>query len=174
MLGYGRIRGSKFGLGARVALETWMTIDPRNPYTYVNMGDLERRTGDPAKALEMYTKANAEAIRNDPDHPFEVGIAGISIVYMVLGDYDAALKSAIKAAQMFPQKFTYSDLALAYTFNGEDAKAREAVANLLQLDPEIKISTHYYYKPRPGDSAAYREFWEKKVVPALRKAGLPE
>jgi adenylate cyclase len=160
-------------LGARVALETWMALEPRNLYTYVNMGDLERRTGDPKRALEMYTKANAEAIRNDPDHPFEVGIAGISIVYMVLGDYDAALKSAIKAAQMFPQKFTYSDLALAYTFNGEDAKAREAVANLLRLDPEMKISTHYD-KPRKGDSDLYREFWEKKEVPAWRKVGLPE
>ncbi len=170
---YSYARNHGDNLGARVALETWMTTDPGNVYTYTNMGDLERRTGDPKRALEMYTKANTEAIRNDPDHPFEIGITGISIVHMVLGDYDAALKSAIKAAQMFPQKFTYSDLALAYTFNGEDAKAREAVANLLQLDPEIKISTHYD-KPRKGDSDLYREFWEKKEVPAWRKAGLPE
>ena len=60
------------------------------------------RTGDPKKALEMYTKANTEA-KIDPDHPFEMAIIGMSGVYMVLGDDDAALKWAIKAAQMFPR-----------------------------------------------------------------------
>jgi tetratricopeptide (TPR) repeat protein len=159
--------------GARVALETWMTLDPRNLYTYTNMGELELRTGEPEKALEMYTKAFTEANKADPEHPFESAVIRMSFAYMVLGDYDAALKWAIKAAQMFPQKWTYSSLALAYTFKGEDAKAREAVANLRQLDPEAKIST-LDDKPRPGDSALYREFWEKKEVPALRKAGLPE
>jgi len=160
-------------LGARVALETWMTKDPGNLYTYTNMGNLELRTGEPARALEMHTKAYTEGNKSDPDHPFAMAIIGMSGIYMRLGDDDAALKWAIKAAQMFPQKWTYSDLALAYTLKGEDAKARDAVANLLQLDPEVKVSVHYD-KPRPGDSAAYREFWEKKEVPALRKAGLPE
>ena len=160
-------------LGARIALETWMAKEPGNLYTYTNMGNLELRTGEPARALEMHTKAYTEANKSDPDHPFEMAIIGMSGIYMRLGDDDAALKWAIKAAQMFPQKWTYSDLALAYALKGEDAKAREAVTNLRQLDPEVKISTHYD-KPRPGDSAAYREFWETKEVPALRKAGLPE
>ena len=51
----------------------------------------------------MFTRANAEAEKIDPDHPFEVVITGMAGVYMMLGDNDAALKSAIKAAQMFPR-----------------------------------------------------------------------
>ena len=160
-------------LGARVALETWIAREPTNWYPQTHMGYLLLRTGEPQKALEILTKVNADATRTDPNRPFEFVISSMAGVYMHLGDNDASLKWAIKAAQMFPTRYTYWDLALAYTLIGEDARAREAVANLLQLDPEFKISTHPD-KPRPGDSAAFREFWEKKEVPSLRKAGLPE
>jgi len=43
------------------------------------------------------------------------------------------------------------------------------VADLRRVDPNFKLT-----RPRPSRNAAYKEYFEKKELPAWRKAGLPE
>jgi hypothetical protein len=62
---------------------------------------------------------------------------------------------------------------MAYALKGEDAKARAAAAEFRQLKPNETLSTFQktdvWHPP-----AKYKEWVESKLVPAWRRAGLPE
>ena len=61
---------------------------------------------------------------------------------------------------------------MAYALKGEDAKARAAAVELRRLAPNLKLSD--FWNPVPSGPVAYKEWYENKLVPAWRKAGLPE
>jgi hypothetical protein len=61
---------------------------------------------------------------------------------------------------------------MAYALKGDTAKARTTVAELLQINPNFKLME--FRKPMSSSPAAYKEWFEKKYLPAARKAGLPE
>ena len=67
---------------------------------------------------------------------------------------------------------TYVYLAMAHSFKGDTAKARAAVANVCRLDPGFRLSE--WDKPQSSSPPTYREWFEKKYLPAARNAGLPE
>ena len=61
---------------------------------------------------------------------------------------------------------------MAYARHGDQARAKASVDALLRLDPKFSLSK--FERPDPTGLVAYREFWETKLVPAGRLAGLPE
>jgi len=61
---------------------------------------------------------------------------------------------------------------MAYTLKGENAKARAAAADYHRLDPNDPLSA--WRERASSRPAAYKEYFEIKLVPAWRKAGLPE
>lgn len=61
---------------------------------------------------------------------------------------------------------------VAYAFQGDDAKARAAAGDLRLADPNFKLTE--FRRPQPSWPAAYKEWFEKKYLPAARKAGLPD
>jgi hypothetical protein len=61
---------------------------------------------------------------------------------------------------------------MAHALNGDDAKAREAVVNLHRLNPNFKLTN--FRKPQSSHPAAHKKAYSDKLLPAGRKAGLPE
>ena len=91
----------------------------------------------------------------------------------MLDDNDAAiewLQKSTEKAPAFAQPYAF--LAMAYAAKGEDAKARGAAAELRRLDPNETLSA--LRKDPEFSGAIFKAWFESKLVPAWRKAGLPE
>jgi adenylate cyclase len=155
--------------GALRADTTRLSLEPKNPAAYNNLAVEYYYGGEPKKAVELLT----QAINLDPkDRNFSV-LLNMGRAYFMLGDNVAAvewLERSLESNAMFPP--TYAYLAMAYAFKGDEAKARAVTGNLHRLDPNYKLLTDE--KPQPAYPAAYRDLYEAKLVPASRKAGLPE
>jgi adenylate cyclase len=85
---------------------------------------------------------------------------------ILLGRFDEAVSAAKKGVRQNPLfPFTYRCLASALAHLGREAEAREAVAGLLELDPDFRISE----RVAGGDVLGLRLY-----IDGLRKAGVPE
>jgi adenylate cyclase len=155
--------------GLRRAAETMVSIDPRNPSAYLMLANALLEGGEAQRAIEVLT----QAISLDPKHPNDVIFFNMSWAYFMLGDNDAAIEWALKASEMNPAlPDPYALLAMAYTLKEDDAKARAAVADLRRVNPTFSFLKMFTLQP--SSPAAYKEFFDKKFIPAWHKAGLPE
>jgi tetratricopeptide (TPR) repeat protein len=99
----------------------------------------------------------------------------MGLAHLVLGDIDTAITWSLKASQVNPNNpGVWVRLAVAYAMKGESEKAAAAVAEVLKLNPKFKLSDFGSFKPMSASPPAYKEWYEKKFLPACRKAGLPE
>ena len=156
--------------GARLAAETRLSLEPKNPSAYNQLANVFMSEGEHKEAIEPLT----HGIDLNPKHTHESILKNLGVSYFMLGDNDAAIEWLLKATEKNPALgFTYAYLAMAYANKGDDAKARTAAAQFRRLEPNIKLST-FEYTPISSDPAAYKEIYENNVVPAWRKAGLPE
>jgi predicted Zn-dependent protease len=97
----------------------------------------------------------------------------MGVAYFMLDDNDAAIEWLQKSSEKNPAfDQTYAFLAMAYAAKGEDAQARGAAAELRRLDPNETLSE--LRKDRSLSAATYKAWFESKLVPAWRKAGLPK
>ena len=90
----------------------------------------------------------------------------MGVAFIGLGRFDEAVSAAKKAIgqnTVFP--FSYRCLASALAHLGREAEAKEAVAGLLELDPDFRISE----RVAPGDVSGLQLY-----IDGLRKAGLRE
>lgn len=164
---YARVHGDYAGY--RRAAETRVSIDPKSPSAYNNLGSALLDGGEAQRAIEALT----QAISLDPKHPAYGTFANMAFAHFMLGDIDAAIDWALKSSEIDPAfSHPYALLAMAYTLIEDDAKARAAVADLRRVDPTCNLLQ--FYSPQSSSPAAYKEFFENKLVPAWRKAGLPE
>jgi adenylate cyclase len=154
---------------ARRADETALALDPKNPRASNNLAVAYLVLGEPQRAIDLET----QAIKLNPKHPHEYVYFVMGNAYFMLGNNDAAIESLLKSLEINPATPAYAYLAMAYALKGEDAKAHAAVARFHQLEPNSTLSTFrktdVWHPP-----AKYQEWFESKLVPAWRKAGLPE
>jgi len=156
-------------VGARRAFETWLSLAPRKPAAYSALAGVFLNEGEPRRTIELVT----QAISLDPKHAHEGDFLAMAWAYFQLGDNDAAIEWALKSSEKNAGlSAPYNVLALAYALKGEDAKARAAAAESRRLDPSVTLSK--LRKDFSSNPPKYQEFLESKVVPAWRKAGLPE
>jgi adenylate cyclase len=151
------------------AEETRLSLDPKNPRAFNGLAVSFFDGGQPQRAIELLT----QAINLDPKHPDGLILSNMGRAYFMLGDNDEAIKWCLRAIEKnatFPT--TYAYLTMAYTLKGEDSKARAAATQLRRLDPSYKVLQ--FEEVIPSQPAAFKEWYEKKLVPAVRKAGLPE
>jgi adenylate cyclase len=154
--------------GAQRANETLLSLEPKNPSAYNNLANVFFDEGEPRRAIELLT----QGINLRPKNR-EFELLGMGSAYFMLGDNDAAIEWILKSLERNPAYSpTYAYLAMAYALKGEDAQARAAAAEVGRLDPDMRLLT--FNKPFPSSPVAYKEFYENKLVPAWRKAGLPE
>jgi adenylate cyclase len=151
------------------AEETLLSLAPKSPGAYNGLAVSFFDGGQPKRAIELLT----QAINLDPKHPNDLILLNMGRAYFMLGDNDAAIEWCLRAIEKnatFPT--TYAYLAMAYALKGEDSKARAAATQLRRLDPSYKVLQ--FEEVIPSQPAAFKEWYEKKLVPAVRKAGLPE
>jgi TolB-like protein/cytochrome c-type biogenesis protein CcmH/NrfG len=154
------------------ALETQLSLDPKNPSAYNNLAVRFYFDGEPQKSIELLT----QAINLDPKYPTPNILSGMGRAYFMLGDNDAAIEWIQKCLETNPGDFSwyeYAFLAMAYANKGDDARARTAAGELRRLNPNIKLSK-FVDKPDSSTAPAYKEWYDRKLVPGWRKAGLPE
>jgi TolB-like protein len=157
--------------GARRASETALSLEPKNPSAYNNLAKMFLAQGEPRRAIELLT----QAINLRPKHLHEFVLLLMGTAYFMLGDNDAAIEWLLKSLERNPAyPMTYAYLAMAYAMKGEDAQSLAATAEVRRRDPDTRLSTFNFNKFLSTSPAAYREFYETKLVPAWRRAGLPE
>ena len=109
----------------------------------------------------------------DPKRRDPLLLVSMGRAHFMLGDNDGAIEWCLKSLEINPAfPYTHAYLAMAYALKGEDAKARAETAELHRFGPNIKLSA--FETPDSSYPAAYKEWFESKLVPAWRKAGLPE
>ncbi|HEV2976238.1 MAG TPA: tetratricopeptide repeat protein [Casimicrobiaceae bacterium] len=155
--------------GALRAATTRLSLEPKDPLAYNTLATMFLTGGQPTKAIELLT----QAINLDPKRPDEVVLNSMGRAYFMLGDNAAAIdwlqKSLERSALLLS---TNAFLAMAYALKGDEANARAATANLRQIAPNFRLLARE--KPSSSYPAAYKQWYEAKLIPASRKAGLPE
>ena len=97
----------------------------------------------------------------------------MGLAQFMIGDNDAAIAWYLKALDKNPgQYWSQAELAMAYALNGDRPRSRDAVAAVLRSEPGFNLSK---YQSRKIESfpPARRKYWDTKLLPAWRLAGLP-
>ena len=140
-----------------------VALNPNSFRAWEERGWAYITAGQPDEAIRSFERR----IRLNPFDPLLFAtFAGMSVAFIGLGRFDEAVSAAKKAVRQNPLfPFTYRCLASALAHLGREAEAREAVAGLLELEPDFRISE---WVARGGVSRA------QIYIDGLRKAGLPE
>ena len=156
--------------GAIENAEKFISINPKEKNGYIILAQALIPSGDSKKAIEVLNKG----ISLDPLNLTSNTLGMMSRAHLVLGDSDAAITWSLKSVQVSSNLSAWMNQAVAYTIKGESEKAAAAVAEVLKLNPKFKLSDFGSGKPMSASPPAYKEWYEKKFLPAYRKTGLPE
>lgn len=153
--------------GGAAFIDRALVLNPNLAGTWLNSGWVRIWQGEPEVAIEHL----ARAVRLSPLDPILFRMQGaIASAHFFAGRYGEALSWAEKALRESPNlqqalRISAAGHALAGRLEG----AREAVARMLSLDPDLRIANLKDRLPtfrRPEDLARYIE--------GLRMAGVPE
>jgi adenylate cyclase len=148
---------------AREMVDRAIAANPNSALAWDRRGWTYQQAGQPEEAIRSFERA----IRLSPFDPwlFE-RFTGMGLAFIGAGRFDEAVASARHALQTNQTLgATYRCLAAALAHLGRDAEARKAVAQLLEIEPDFRISE---WVARSGHWRA------QMVIDGLRKAGLPD
>jgi len=146
--------------------EKRVALDPRNPDAYNNLAVIYYHLGQPAKSIEMLNRALALYPRG-----FDALFGNMATGYFMLGDNVTATAWAQKAIDIDTgQGVIYALLAIAYSEQGDEQRARAATAEVRRKFPDLKPPT---LSARECVAEAWCQFLQTKYLPAWRRAGLP-
>ena len=148
---------------AREMVDRAVTLNPNSFRAWEERGWAYLVAGQFEEAIRSFERR----IRLSPfDSLLFATFAGMCVALIGLRRFDKAVSAARKAVSQNPLfAFAYSCLASALAHLGREAEAREAVAALLEHDPDFRISERIVR----GDAVGLQLY-----VEGLRKAGLPE
>jgi TolB-like protein len=148
---------------AKEMVDRAVALNPNSFRAWEERGWTYIIAGQPDEAIRSFERR----IRLNPFDPLLFAtLAGTSVAFIGLGRFDEAVSAAKKAVRQNPLfPFTYRCLASALAHLGRKAEAGEAVAGLLELEPDFRISE----RVARGDVLGLRLY-----IDGLRKAGLPE
>lgn len=146
------------------AAKRWVEIEPSNAEAYANLAGIFHFAGEPERVGGLIEKAK----RLNPFHPF--------YYTLYLGQACFTMRRLADAVQFIKRSIAHNPesqpanfyLAACYGQLGEDALARDALAESLRLSPDFSIMW-------VRTIAAYRRTADLDLLTeGLRKAGLPE
>jgi len=148
---------------AKEMVDRAAALNPNSFRAWEERGWAYITAGQPDEAIRSFERR----IRLNPFDPLLFAtFAGMSVAFIGLRRFDEAVSAAKKAVRQNPLfPFTYRCLASALAHLGREAEAREAVAGLLELEPDFRISERI----ARGDALGLQLY-----IDGLRKAGLPE
>jgi adenylate cyclase len=149
---------------AIAAAKRWVEIEPSNAEAYANLAGLFHFAGEPERVGGLIEKAK----RLNPFHPFYYTLY-LGQACFTMRRFEEALKfikrSIAHNPESLPAQFY---LAACYGQLGEDALARDALAEVRRLSPDFSIMWL-------RTIAAYRKAADLDLLTeGLRRAGLPE
>jgi TolB-like protein/class 3 adenylate cyclase/tetratricopeptide (TPR) repeat protein len=143
-----------------------LSMNPNLAWAWHSSGWLRAFLGEPEVAI----KHLEHGMRLSPLDPFVFrSYAGLACAHILAGRYEEAASWAEKAIQRRPNLLVaVRESAVSNALAGRLVKAQEAMAQLRQSDPELRISNFTDWLPlrQPQHIARFEE--------GLRKAGLPE
>jgi adenylate cyclase len=148
---------------AKEMVDRAVALNPNAALAWSERGWTYQRAKQPEEAIRSFERA----IRLSPFDPLlPSSFTGMGFAFIDLGRFDEAVAVAKKAlSQNQTFRAAYRCLAAAQAHLGRDAEAKEAVAQLLEIDPQFRVSE---YVARSGQ-------WQAQMfIDGLRKAGLPE
>ena len=161
--------------GSRRARATHVLLAPKDPSAYNNLALSYFYGGEPKRAIELLT----QAVNLNPRRPADVALSNLCRAHFMLGDNDSAIPWCLRALEINPKNaMTYAYLAMAYSVKGDDTKASATMSDLRRQDPEFAksglVPADQVERPRSWSTtpAAFKEWREKKLLPAARKVGL--
>jgi TolB-like protein len=147
---------------AREMVDRAVALNPNSAFAWGERGWTYQIAGEPEEAIRSFERA----IRLSPFDPWLFSrFTGMSAAFIGLGRFDeavAAAKKALRENQTYGA--AYRCLAAALAHLGRDAEARKTVTQLLEIEPDLRISEMV---ARSGQRALM-------FIDGLRKAGLPE
>ncbi|MDH2380979.1 winged helix-turn-helix domain-containing tetratricopeptide repeat protein [Bradyrhizobium sp. CER78] len=140
-----------------------VALNPSSFGAWNSRGQVYRIAGLSEEAVRSFERA----MRMSPVDPrLHLMFAAMGTALIELGRFDEAIAAGKKALRRDPfYSPAHRCLASAFAHLGRDAKAREAAARVLEVDPAFTISA---WIARGGLSNA------KLLIEGLRKTGLPE
>jgi len=106
--------------------ELAVSISPNDADALYTLGRIMVYVGKPEEGLKYYKRS----IMLDPLHK---STDGIGFAYLVMGDYEQAVKYGEKYIKDYPENYGYRFLlAAAYSFLGNDIKAKKAFEEFYQ------------------------------------------
>jgi adenylate cyclase len=140
-----------------------VVLNPNYAIAWSYRGMTYQFAGQPEEAVRSFERG----VRLSPLDPMLYAtFTGMGLAFMSLGRFGEAVAAAEKSLRKNPT-FTpaYRCLAAALAHLGRDAEAKEAVARLLEIEPDFRISEW---------AVRTRQWRTGLLVDSLRKAGLPE
>jgi len=140
-----------------------IALNPNSARAWRDRGWIYRYAGQAEEAVRSFERA----IRLSPLDPMLfIVLTGMGLAFIELGRFREAVvvaRRALRQNQTYPA--TRRCLAASLAHLGYDAEAKEAVVQLLRLDPNFSLSQ---FVVRGGQLHA------SLFIEGLRKAGLPE
>lgn len=146
-------------------LDRALALDPNLAAAWLFSGYLQIWRGNPDDALDRI----ARAMRLNPLDPEMFRMqAGVALAHLLAGRYDSASEWAEKAYGEMPTfVMAIAIVAASHGLAGRTDQARQAMHQLRQLDPGLRLSTLEGWLPFYGQADFSR------FAVGLRKAGLP-
>jgi TolB-like protein/class 3 adenylate cyclase/Flp pilus assembly protein TadD len=143
-----------------------IALNPNLAWAWIFSGWVKISLGEPEAGIERIS----HAMRLSPQDPYMFGMqSAMASAHLAAGRYAEALSWAEKGIRVKPNYLLAACIiAASRALAGRIEEARVAVATLLQIDPELRISNlrSVVSYLRAGDFAKWTD--------GLRKAGLPE
>jgi adenylate cyclase len=146
-------------------VEQAVTLNPNLAVAWYSRGWVSLMCGEAERAVESFERM----IRLSPLDPLRIGAwNGSSFALFQLGRYDQGCTAALKSIQFATNAHTSGAYIVNAVGAGHIAKAQEAVAQLLKLQPDFRAS--HAQDAFPVRSSDVRD----RIASALREAGLPD
>lgn len=153
------------------ANETAIALDRNLSLAHNNLGAALINLGRPESAFPWIEKG----IQLDPLGP-QVGIMQVNMgkAHFFLCQTDQAIVWLQKARASNPRLVrAHAFLALAYAQKGDQESAKSSLTDLLRVGPQFRLSVSPDV-PGPFSPLAYREYYDRILLPHARTTGLPE
>jgi tetratricopeptide (TPR) repeat protein len=156
--------GREYDRGASM-IEQAVALNPNLAAAWLCRGFVGLMCCDPERAIESFDRM----IRLSPLDPSRIWAwNGSSFAHFHLGRYEEGRALAMKSLQFVTNAHTLGAYIVNAVRGGRAAEAREAVAQLLKLEPDFRAShTQELFPARLPEE-------RDRITSAFRDAGLPE
>jgi tetratricopeptide (TPR) repeat protein len=157
---------------SQIELETAIALDPNNAGAYSDLGNTLTWLGKPEAGVRLVEKA----IRLSPrDSSLAVRYMNLGWCYLLLEQVDKAVDFLRKAQAANPRLwYAHFMLAAALGLRGDVDEAKAALAQAIQLKPEISSLAAWREASPWMSNPQYTALREKSMDVGLRRAGFPD